>query len=126
VEHREACRSYLTPEGLRDQYVHGVQDPSLIDPDDWVIDKVLIDRPGVGDIMIDLLYDIRNNVPNAKAMQKFMRERRPPTLVATGSATTYSLSRWSGRSSTATLAPSTTAYRPVTSRWRTRGPRSPH
>jgi pimeloyl-ACP methyl ester carboxylesterase len=84
AEHREACRSYLTLEGLRDQYVHGVQDPSLIDPDNWVIDKALIDRPGVGDIMIDLLYDIRNNVPNVKAMQRFMRERRPPTLVATG------------------------------------------
>jgi pimeloyl-ACP methyl ester carboxylesterase len=34
--------------------------------------------------MLDLLYDIRNNVPTFKAMQEFVRDRRPPTLVATG------------------------------------------
>jgi pimeloyl-ACP methyl ester carboxylesterase len=82
--HRSAARSYLTLEGLRDQYLYGVQDPSLIDPDNWVIDKALIDRPGVDEIMLDLLYDIRSNVPTFKAMQEFLRERRPPTLVATG------------------------------------------
>ena len=61
-----------------------VQDPSLIDPDNWVIDKALIDRPGVAEIMLDLLYDIRNNVATFEAMQQFIRERRPPILVATG------------------------------------------
>jgi pimeloyl-ACP methyl ester carboxylesterase len=82
--HREASRSYLTEEALRDQYLYGVEDPSLIDPDNWLIDKALIDRPGVDEIMLDLLYDIRSNVPRFKAMQEFLRERRPPTLVATG------------------------------------------
>jgi pimeloyl-ACP methyl ester carboxylesterase len=82
--HREASRSYLTLEGLRAQYLYGVQDASLIDPDNWLIDKTLIDRPGVDEIMLDLLYDIHNNVPTLKAMQGFLRERQPPTLVATG------------------------------------------
>jgi pimeloyl-ACP methyl ester carboxylesterase len=71
-------------EAVRRQYVYGAQDPSLIDPDNWVIDKALIDRPGVDEIMLDLLYDIRNNVATFKAMQEFVRERRPPMLVATG------------------------------------------
>ena len=84
ASHREASRSYLTAEALRDQYVYGVEDPSLIDPDNWVIDKALIDRPGVDEIMLDLLYDIRNNAPTFKAMREFIAERRPPTLVATG------------------------------------------
>jgi pimeloyl-ACP methyl ester carboxylesterase len=82
--HRDAARSYLDRDGLRGQYLSGVQDPSLIDPDNWVIDKALIDRPGVDEIMLDLLYDIRTNVPTFAAMQEFLRERRPPTLVATG------------------------------------------
>ena len=82
--HRAASRSYLALEGLRDQYLYGVQDPSLIDPDSWIIDKALIDRPGVDEIMLDLLYDIRSDVPTFKSMQGFLRERRPPTLVATG------------------------------------------
>ncbi len=84
AEHRHAARSYLDRDGLRGQYLSGVQDPSRIDPDNWVIDKALIDRPGVDEIMLDLLYDIRNQVPVFKAMQEFLRERRPPTLVATG------------------------------------------
>jgi pimeloyl-ACP methyl ester carboxylesterase len=84
AEHRHAARSYLDRDGLRGQYLSGVQDPSRIDPDNWVIDKALIDRPGVDEIMLDLLYDIRTQVPVFKAMQEFLRERRPPTLVATG------------------------------------------
>jgi len=81
---REASRSYLNLEDLRNQYVHGVEDPSVIDPDCWVIDKALIDRPGVDEIMLDLLYDIHNNVPTFQAMREFIRERQPPLLVATG------------------------------------------
>jgi pimeloyl-ACP methyl ester carboxylesterase len=34
--------------------------------------------------MLDLLYDIRNQAPVFQAMQELLRERRPPTLVATG------------------------------------------
>jgi len=34
--------------------------------------------------MLDLLYDIPNQVPVFKAMRQFLREHRPPTLVATG------------------------------------------
>src|SRR5262249_14065950 len=81
--HRQAARSYLDRDGLRGQYLSGAQDPSLIDPD-RVIDKALIDRPGVDEIMLDLLYDIRTQVPVFTAMQQFLRDRRPPTLVATG------------------------------------------
>jgi pimeloyl-ACP methyl ester carboxylesterase len=84
AEHRRASRAYLDLDSVRGQYVHGVEDPSLIDPDNWVVDKALIDRPGIDEIMLDMLYDIRNNVPTFTAMQGFLRERRPPTLVATG------------------------------------------
>src|SRR5690348_8606066 len=86
AEHCHAARSYLELEELRGQYLSGVQDPSRIDPDNWVIDKALIDRPGVDEIMLDLLYDIPNQVPVFKAMQEFLRDRRPPVLVATGAS----------------------------------------
>jgi pimeloyl-ACP methyl ester carboxylesterase len=84
AEHRNAARSYLTPETTKAQYLFGVQDPSLIDPDTWTIDQALNGRPGVDEIMLDLLYDIRTNVPTFSAMQKFLRDNRTPTLVATG------------------------------------------
>jgi pimeloyl-ACP methyl ester carboxylesterase len=83
-EHREASRAYLELEGIRAQYLVGVKDPSLVDPDNWTIDTALIDRPGVGEIMLDLLYDIRGNGPTFKAMQQFLRDRQPPTLVVAG------------------------------------------
>lgn len=84
AEHRKAARSYLSPEATREQYLFGVRDPSLIDPDNWTIDQALTDRPGVDEIMLDLLYDIRTNVPTFSAMQEFLRLHRTPTLVATG------------------------------------------
>jgi hypothetical protein len=34
--------------------------------------------------MLDLLYDIPNQAPVFQAMQQFLREHRPPVLVATG------------------------------------------
>jgi len=61
-----------------------VADPSLVDPDNWTIDQALTDRPGVDEIMLDLLYDIRTNVPTFTAMQDFLRDHQTPTLVATG------------------------------------------
>jgi pimeloyl-ACP methyl ester carboxylesterase len=84
AEHRDAARSYLTPETTKAQYLFGVKDPSLIDPDTWTIDQALNGRPGVDEIMLDLLYDIRTNAATFSAMQKFLRDNRTPTLVATG------------------------------------------
>ena len=81
AEHRHAARSYLDLDGLRGQYLSGVQDPSRIDPDNWVIDKALIDRPGVDEIMLDLLYDIRNQVPVFKAMQEFLKRTAEPFVM---------------------------------------------
>jgi pimeloyl-ACP methyl ester carboxylesterase len=84
AEHRDAARGYLELDDIRSQYIHGVPDPTQVDPDNWVIDKALIDRPGVDEIMLDLLYDIRNNMPTFQAMQQLIRDRKPPTLVVTG------------------------------------------
>jgi pimeloyl-ACP methyl ester carboxylesterase len=81
---RQAARSYLTPESIKAQYLYGVDDPSLIDPDTWVIDSALMARPGVDEIMLDLLLDIKNNVPTFAAMQQLVVTRQPPILVATG------------------------------------------
>jgi pimeloyl-ACP methyl ester carboxylesterase len=58
--------------------------PSDAPVDTGTVDTALIGRPGVGEIMLDLLYDIRRNGPTFKAMQQFLRDRQPPTLVAAG------------------------------------------
>jgi pimeloyl-ACP methyl ester carboxylesterase len=81
---REAARAYLTPDSIKAQYRFGVADPTLIDPDTWLVDATLIGRPGVDEIMLDLLHDIKNNKPTFIAMQRLLIDRRPPVLVATG------------------------------------------
>ena len=59
-------------------------DPTLIDPDNWAIDAALIARPGVDEIMLDLLHDIKNNAAVFTGMQQLLAKQQPPVLVATG------------------------------------------
>jgi pimeloyl-ACP methyl ester carboxylesterase len=80
-EHRNAVRGFLTPESTRAQYLAGVADPSLLDPDSWLIDQALLDRPGVDEIMLDYFYDIRNRVSTIGAVRDYLRSHQPPTLI---------------------------------------------
>jgi pimeloyl-ACP methyl ester carboxylesterase len=59
-------------------------DVSRISPDNWVHDQALLDRPGNSKIQMDMLYDYRTNVPLYPSIQKFFRERRPPTIILWG------------------------------------------
>ena len=81
---RQNVRAYFTPEAIRQQYVFGVRDVSRIDPDNWLIDTCLLNRPGLDEIHLDMLYDIRKNVPIFKAVHEYFRSQRPPTLIVTG------------------------------------------
>ena len=81
---RAAVRPYLSLEAIRAQYLHGVADPTRIDPDNWAIDAALIARPGVDEIMLDLLHDIKNNAAVFTGMQRLLAKQQPPVLVATG------------------------------------------
>jgi pimeloyl-ACP methyl ester carboxylesterase len=81
---RKALRAGLTPEATRSQYVDGVRDPSRIDPENWLVDQALLDRPGIDEIMLDLFRDYATNVTLYPQFQEFFRTRRPPTLIAWG------------------------------------------
>jgi pimeloyl-ACP methyl ester carboxylesterase len=82
--HRDAVRSSLTPDGVRNQYVAGVRDPSLIDPDNWTIDSALLARSGVDEIMLDLLYDIRNNRQTVADARQFFKAHQRQVMIVTG------------------------------------------
>jgi pimeloyl-ACP methyl ester carboxylesterase len=81
---RKAAEHYLTLDVVRDLYVTGVRDTSLIDPEQWQSEYCLLQRPGAGDISLDLLYDIRTNGPTLKGAQDYLRAQQPPTLVVSG------------------------------------------
>ena len=82
--HRDAVRSKLTPEAVRNQYIAGTREPSLIDPDNWTIDSALLARPGVDEIMLDLLYDIRNNRQTVTNARQFFKAHQRQVMIATG------------------------------------------
>lgn len=83
-EHRNALRAGLTLAATKSQYVNGVRDPSRVDPDNWMIDQALLDRPGIDEIMLDLFKDYGSNVALYPQFQDFFRTRRPPTLIVWG------------------------------------------
>jgi pimeloyl-ACP methyl ester carboxylesterase len=81
---QKAGEHYLTLDVVRDLYVAGVRDTSLIDPEQWQSEYSLLRSPGAGDISLDLLYDIRTNGPTLKSAQDYLRAQKPPTLVVSG------------------------------------------
>jgi len=82
--HRDAVRSKLTPDAVRNQYVAGTRDPSLIDPDNWTIDSALLARAGVDEIMLDLIYDIRNNRQTVADARQYFKTHQRQAMIATG------------------------------------------
>lgn len=83
-ENRNALRPSLTLEGTKSQYLDGVRDPSRVDPDSWVHDQALLDRPGVAEIQLDIYKDYSTNVALYPKFQEFFRTRKPPTLIVWG------------------------------------------
>src|SRR3984957_2667638 len=81
---QKAAEHYFTLDVVRDLYLTGVRDTSLIDPEQWQSDYSLLQRPGAGDISLDLLYDIRTNGPTLKSAQDYLLAQKPPTLFVSG------------------------------------------
>jgi pimeloyl-ACP methyl ester carboxylesterase len=81
---RSALAGLLTPETTKFQYTDGVKDLTRINPDNWLHDQTLLDRPGNKDIQLDLFHDYGSNVALYPKFQAFFRERKPPTLIVWG------------------------------------------
>lgn len=88
---RDALREILTPAGTRWQYTEGAPDPDLIAPETWTLDQMLLDRPGMAEIQLDLFADYRTNVAAYPRFQAYFRAHRPPTLAVWGRHDPYFL-----------------------------------
>jgi pimeloyl-ACP methyl ester carboxylesterase len=80
----KAGEHYLTADVVRDLYITGVSDQSLVDPEQWQSEYAMLLRPGAGDASLDLLYDIRTNGPILQSAQNYLKTQQPPTLVVSG------------------------------------------
>jgi pimeloyl-ACP methyl ester carboxylesterase len=74
----------LELEATRWQYLNGVRRPELIDPDTWLVDQYLLDRPGNKEIQMQLFYSYGSNPARYPEWQAFFRKYQPRTLIVWG------------------------------------------
>lgn len=84
AENRAALTFMVSPETTKWQYQNGVSELTHLDPTTWTLDQVLLDRPGNGDIQLDMLFDYGSNIPLYPQFQEFFRKFQPPSLIVWG------------------------------------------
>ncbi|OCB21075.1 alpha/beta hydrolase [Mycobacterium malmoense] len=83
-ETEAAVRQFLTLDATRWQYVTGVPDETLVDPESWHHDYALISRPGNDLIQLKLLRDYATNAPLYPRLHEYFRAGQVPLLAVWG------------------------------------------
>lgn len=84
AENAEPLAGFITADGVKWQYTHGVQNSAAISPDNWNVDLRHLTREGNPAIQLALFYDYQNNIPHYPAWQAYFRKHQPPTLIVWG------------------------------------------
>jgi pimeloyl-ACP methyl ester carboxylesterase len=77
-------RQFLTLDATRWQYVTGVPDETLVNPEAWHHDYALISRPGNDLVQLKLLRDYATNVPLYPRVHEYFRASAVPLLAVWG------------------------------------------
>ncbi|HEY0813748.1 MAG TPA: alpha/beta hydrolase, partial [Pseudonocardia sp.] len=77
-------RSALSLDAIRWQYLTGVSNPDLVDPDVWQLDYADISRPGQDEIQLALFRDYATNPPLYPAVHDYFRTSKVPLLAIWG------------------------------------------
>ncbi|QXQ07742.1 alpha/beta hydrolase [Sphingosinicellaceae bacterium] len=85
----EPARAFVGLESTKHHWLAGARDEASINPDNWVLDQALLDRPGVQDAQVDLLEDYKNNVAKYDAWHSMFRQVKPKTLIVWGKHDTF-------------------------------------
>ncbi|GLY28865.1 alpha/beta hydrolase [Kineosporia sp. NBRC 101731] len=83
-ETEAVARQALTLEATRWQYVTGVADESVVDPDTWEGDYGLLTRPGSDRVQLRLFADYATNIDLYPDVQRYFRESQVPLLAVWG------------------------------------------
>src|ERR1700730_13454894 len=84
AETEDAVRQFLTLDATRSQYVTGVADETLVDPESWHHDYALISRPGNDEVQLKLLRDYATNSPLYPRVHDYFRASKVPLLAVWG------------------------------------------
>ncbi|WP_113452468.1 alpha/beta fold hydrolase [Rhizobium sp. SYY.PMSO] len=83
-EHPEVVNAFLSFEATKGRHLAGTSHPERYNPDTWTDEYAHLSQPGQREIQSDLLYDYRTNVASYPKWQAWLRDHKPPTLVAWG------------------------------------------
>jgi pimeloyl-ACP methyl ester carboxylesterase len=84
LENRAALRDFLKPQATKWQYLHGVNDATLVAPEAYELDSALLARPGNDEIQLDLFLDYASNVALYPKFQDYFRAKQTPLLAVWG------------------------------------------
>jgi pimeloyl-ACP methyl ester carboxylesterase len=79
-----AVRQFLTLDATRWQYLTGVADETLVDPECWHHDYALISRPGNDEVQLKLFRDYATNAPLYPSLHEYFRTTQVPLLAVWG------------------------------------------
>lgn len=79
-----AIRGALSIDAIRWQYVTGVADPTLVDPETWIHDHALVSRPGNDLVQLALFRDYATNVDLYPQVHEYFRTSQVPLLAVWG------------------------------------------
>jgi pimeloyl-ACP methyl ester carboxylesterase len=83
-EMRAKARELFELPYTQKQYLEGVEDPTLVNPDAWQHAQWGMDRPGNKDIQYELHADYASNFDKYDEWHAYFRKYQPPTLVVWG------------------------------------------
>ena len=83
-ETEKPAREFVSFDGTKFHWLVGTKDEENINPDNWILDQALLDRPGIQDAMVDLLENYKTNVASYDAWQAAFRQYKPKTLIVWG------------------------------------------
>jgi pimeloyl-ACP methyl ester carboxylesterase len=84
AETESAVRQFLTLDATRWQYITGVSDETLVNPESWYHDFGLISRPGNDEVQLTLLRDYASNSPLYPRVHEYFRKTQVPLLAVWG------------------------------------------
>jgi pimeloyl-ACP methyl ester carboxylesterase len=79
-----AAKDFLSPASTKFHYTVGAKSEERINPDNWILDQALLDRPSMQAYQIDLLENYKTNVALYDAWQADFRRHPPKTLILWG------------------------------------------
>lgn len=84
AETEAAVRHFLTLDATRWQYLTGVADETLVDPESWLHDYALISRPGNDEVQLKLFRDYATNARLYPRLHDYFRASGVPLLAVWG------------------------------------------